>query len=188
MEGKWKDKDLIILGIDLSDFVWDKLEGLQNAFYNDYVKGWEEDRDLMGGNRPRKLYWVVTIGNLKGNCQTIRVQNQKSWELVEASLYRIKQYGDQKVCNTLAIKAFYKTIDRAYTPKVPKITTKARLTSIREIPLDFEPTSPEDDVFSGYVPDTTSLPIYKSSLPKPRDSITNRQLAEKAIRDSSANA
>jgi hypothetical protein len=39
MEGKRKDKDLIILGIDLSDFVRDKLEELQNAFYDDYVKG-----------------------------------------------------------------------------------------------------------------------------------------------------
>jgi hypothetical protein len=78
MEGKRKDKDLIILGIDLSDFVRDKLEGLQNAFYDDYVKGWEEDRDLTGGNRPRKLHWAVTIRNPKGNYQTIQVQNQKS--------------------------------------------------------------------------------------------------------------
>jgi hypothetical protein len=188
MEGKRKDKDQIMLGIDLSDCVRDKLEELQNTFYDDYVKGWEEDRDLTGGNKPRKLHWAVTIGNPKGNCQTVRVQNQKSWELVEASLRRMKQYGDQKNCNTLAIEAFYKTIDRAHTPEVPKATTKARPTSIRETPLDFEPTSPEDDVFSGYVPDTTSLPIYKSSVQKPRDSITNRQLAEKAIRDSSASA
>jgi hypothetical protein len=86
----------------------------------------------------------------------------------------MKQYGDQKACSTLAIEAFYKMIDRAHTPEAPKTMTKARLTSIRETLLDIELTSPEDDVFSGYVPDTTSLPIYKFSLPKPRDSITNR--------------
>jgi hypothetical protein len=47
---------LIILGIDLSDCVRDKLKDLQNTFYNDYVKEWEEVCDLAGSNKPRKLY------------------------------------------------------------------------------------------------------------------------------------
>jgi len=38
IKGKRKDRDLIILSIDLSDCVRDKLKDLQNTFYNDYVK------------------------------------------------------------------------------------------------------------------------------------------------------
>ena len=67
IKGKRKDRDLIILSIDLSDCVRDKLKDLQNTFYNDYVKEQEEVCNLAGNNKPKKLYQAVTIGNLKGN-------------------------------------------------------------------------------------------------------------------------
>ena len=115
IEGERKDKDQILLGIDLNDLhrddlYRDDLEKIQSSFYDDYVKEWEQNRGLEGGNKTR-VHWSVTIGNPEGNHLKIRVQDQKLWELVEASLRRMKCSGDWRHCNTLFVEAFFKTVD-----------------------------------------------------------------------------
>jgi hypothetical protein len=69
------------------------------------------------------------------------MNSQRSWDLIKASLRRMKYSGDLKNCNTLLVKAFYKSINRATTPEDPKSKTKARPNTIREIPLIL-PTAP----------------------------------------------
>jgi hypothetical protein len=77
MEGKRKDKDQILLRLNLNDLDRASFFDLQADFYNEYVKEWIEARGLTGANILTKLYWSVTTGNVKGNHQTIRVKDQK---------------------------------------------------------------------------------------------------------------
>ena len=115
IEGERKDKDQILLSIDLNNLhrdnlYRDDLEKIQSSFYDNYVKEWEQNRGLDGGNKMR-VHWSVTFGNPEGNHPKIPVQDQKLWELVEASLRRIKCSGDWRHCNTLCVEAFFKTVD-----------------------------------------------------------------------------
>jgi hypothetical protein len=71
----------------------------------------------------------------------------------------MKHARDYKNCNTLAVKAFFKTIDQVITlePK-PKAKNKSRLDIVQATPLiDLNP--PSNDVFNDFVLDTTRVLI-----------------------------
>jgi hypothetical protein len=56
MEGKRKDKDQILLRLNLNDFNKASFQDLQADFYNEYVKEWIKARGLIGANKPTKLH------------------------------------------------------------------------------------------------------------------------------------
>jgi hypothetical protein len=76
MDGSRKEQDTIPLSVELNNVRRATLEDLQNEFYQEYVKDWDDRRGLIGGNKARKLHWKVTIGNPKGNHRTIRVRDE----------------------------------------------------------------------------------------------------------------
>lgn len=118
IDGKRKDQCQILLGVDLNDLHRDDLEKLQSSFYDNYVKEWEHNHELEGSKRPTTLYWSAQIGNPEGNHLAIRVKDQKSWELVEANLRRMKRSGYWRHCNTLFVEAFFEIVDRSTTPDI----------------------------------------------------------------------
>jgi hypothetical protein len=76
----------------------------------------------------------------------------------------MKHAGDYKNCNTLAVKAFYKTVDRAVTLKPNlKDKTKSRLDTVRVTPL-FDTDLPFNDPFNDFVPDTARSTISNTVI------------------------
>jgi hypothetical protein len=86
----------------------------------------------------------------------------------------MKHVGDHKNYNTLAIKAFFKTVDRDVTPDPDlKGRNKSRPDTVQTTPL-FDLNPPSNDIFNEFVPDTTRLPTSNTVIQQPRDSITQR--------------
>jgi hypothetical protein len=76
----------------------------------------------------------------------------------------MKYARDHKNCNTLAIKAFYKTIDRAIMPELnPKDKTKSRLNTVQVTPL-FDTDPPFNDPFNDFVLDITRSSIFNTVI------------------------
>jgi hypothetical protein len=69
----------------------------------------------------------------------------------------MKHVRDYKNCNTLAVEAFFKTVDRDVTPDLDlKGKNKSRPDIVRTTPL-FDLDPPFDDVFNEFVPDIARL-------------------------------
>src|SRR6266536_3732097 len=197
IEGKRKEKDQILITHNINNSGRANLHELQQHFYTEYVAEWEEHRGLVGGNRPRKLHWKVTIGNSKGVHRTIRVKDEKGWDSVEANLRQMRHSGDTKNCDSILVDALYKTFDRLTTPDVDikaSKTTKSKASTVRATPLNIRPPLdnysdpfPDDVNEPDFVLDEPALPTLKPVV-RPRDSATSRQLAQKAVRDSGVTA
>jgi len=91
--------------------------------------------------------------------------------------------SQRKNAHKLAMNAIYETFDRQRTPPAKPIKGKARPNTARPTPLytdsfDANTTSDIDE----YESDDEGLPTYRTTKTS-RDSITKRQLKEKAVRD-----
>lgn len=98
----------------------------------------------------------------------------------------MRYFGDVKNCNTLLIEAFFRTVERAYTPEDLASQNKARPSSVRATPLFDSGDAPTTDEHTDlFIPDSAGP---KSTIQKPRDSTIQRQLVAKAKSDASAPA
>ena len=84
----------------------------------------------------------------------------------------MKQSSEHKICNTLVIKAFYKTVNQEPMPEDPAEKTKACPNTIRETLLLITNLL-LDNISEEYVPDSTSHLTRKASSQRLRNSTTN---------------
>ena len=76
----------------------------------------------------------------------------------------MKYIGDYKNCNTLTVKAFFKTIDRDIIPDPnPKDRNKSQPDTIQTTSL-FNLDSPSNNIFNEFVPDITGLPTSNTVI------------------------
>jgi hypothetical protein len=162
----------IIRSININDCLRPNLNDFKNSIYPDYAKGWEDRRQLTGGNKALWGNWIVTYGNPKqGNSVVTEVKDEADWLRLQSMLRQMRHLGDKK-CFTLSIDALYHTFDRPHTP--PSTEPKAG----KSHPKTARPTPLQDPFMAPSSDDNPDSNTEAQDNRLARDSTTNRQLVE----------
>ncbi|KAL5320198.1 hypothetical protein ACEPPN_010999 [Leptodophora sp. 'Broadleaf-Isolate-01'] len=161
---------------------------------------WMERRSTLPSEKPLKQAFEFLFGNTKNPLLVMSVRDQESFDDAMVPL-RTYHYKKLAAATEITVNAYYKTLDQVQAfdsdedsaskgkdkrkSKGKSKADRARDTA-RPTPLglDEDEEIDPDDVF-GLLSDREDA---TPSSPTPRDSVTNRRLSEKRLRDAKASA
>jgi len=168
--------------ININDILRPSFDDLWEVSYNAAIRRWEEDRKLKPHERAVKGDWTVIVGNPRGHHSGIQVCDDEDWRRLHSRLRSMAYYGEKKNlewAHTIQVECEWYTVDRPKTPPIDPKGKKKGPRIIQTVKLTKGQTSSDDDD-DERVYDSDDLPTLQK---QPRDSITNRMLKEKRVRD-----